>query len=1164
MDDIVPVANTQNTIRPIRPEYGAALVTPDIQDYKTQLKGQTSEYGIFSQNSALYDGLKISPAGTWTRKALNGSLNSLTRYKPTQEEFKQIAQGTGWDSQDMQWVLSGASSMEQVRGNMDILAQNRRIQEQFNNSSWYMSLVGGVGQMLGNPVDMGLAAASFAIPPLGAAGALAKAGSIGAKVATAAEKLGPKTTMALRVAGNTAAGVASNQLQGSVSGIDHNVWGDIASMLLLTTGFQSLGKTSKALRNTRNRVAIAHDQILKNGQVSPQLLGTFTQRIAKATIPYAKKANDIRQQLTSGLSSFQFRKKLQLLTQSPDQKTAALASKFTHFEAGVRSQKGQTGISKQFVNNGKQTISQKDGVYMPDDQQTVLKGSGRTTLFQEVRNLSLTTQWSRDWLPNAVDNVSKRYNRQLVNDFLYKKIQGSDTSSFGRMNQDPDLLKIAKKLEQGYDMQGKRLVYHELVDNIFSFKKYMPMIIDQYKMSKFIRTRFGLGEQNQIRSGQYLKYYLYNGVFNDAKTMQNFKQIYNQQLDQLIQKQKKNALKQGIEYQPPNWMIKKQGNQYDVALNQYVLNQAKAASYGYRDQNRSANHKDNFDDSAVSFSFRKKRLPWNTAYKDSSGFSLDSLRADVVDATQKYIKRTNGLIADKRVFNKDFAEVTKQIDQAANRQNRANAREPRAGDSTRQTLDVLHRRAYGMALDPKNADYSYSDAIADMLRNITYGAYGTLMGVLSYGEVATAIQAYGASVLLKMMPGAQKIFNRFARNDFTKEQWSTLKQYLVGREAAQRLNIHQIMRAQGQRYKDLNPYMAKAVGISRVVADYSPASFVMNYTNETIIDTIQGEFLREFAKRAYQATYKKKGFITKQNLQRLDIPQKDLLYTFKAFKRYTYTDQDGIIRLKDNFQQFAGDDKAMYVMRRLINYVAQETMQKRQLQDVFTWQVKNNPIMALALQFKTFALQSYNKRFVKIMNRAQDEGALGVTNNYLISCVLTAAVTSAQAYLRTLGMSQEDRDKYIKNVFGVDLQNGLDRDGVESILFNSMFNRNPYTAALTLVPNALGIGTGAKTTASTSVLDEQDDTGFIRGVDVAKTFSDMFPSLRVLGGLTYGATGTYNLANDYITDQYDYKQKRDTVRQLNKAIGILPTVPGATNILKGYMKDSLENYQYGY
>nr|DAL93642.1 MAG TPA: hypothetical protein [Caudoviricetes sp.] len=43
-------------------------------------------------------------------------------------------------------------------------------------------------------------------------------------------------------------------------------------------------------------------------------------------------------------------------------------------------------------------------------------------------------------------------------------------------------------------MQGKRLVYHELVDNIFSFKKYMPMIIDQYKMSKFIRSRFGLGE----------------------------------------------------------------------------------------------------------------------------------------------------------------------------------------------------------------------------------------------------------------------------------------------------------------------------------------------------------------------------------------------------------------------------------------------------------------------------------------------------------------------------------------------------------------------------------------------------------------------------------------------------------------------------------------------
>lgn len=1143
MEDFVPVASLQNAIRPIRPEYSATFVSPQIQDYKQQLKGQTAGYTVLGDSSALFDGLKISPVGTWVRKGLNGSLSPIDSYKPTQEQFQQIAEKLQWDTDDIDWCLSGASSMEEVLGNMDILAQNRRINQQFNNSPWYMSFVGGLGQALGNPVDIAATALAIAAPPIGAA---AKLGTSGALVA--------------RVATNTALGVASNQTQSYVSGIDHDVWTDVASMLLLTTGLQGLGKASTSLKNTRNKVAIAHDQILKNGTVNSQLLGTFTQRIAKATIPYAKKANDLRQQLTSGLATFQFRKKLQMLAQSEDAQTASLASKFTHFEAGVRSKRGQTGIARQFINDGRQPISQKYGVYMPDDTQTTLRGSGKTTLFQQVRNLSLTTQWSRDWLPNAVDNVSKRYSRDDVNTFLYRKVQGYGTSMFGSMNQDPDLLRIAKKLEQGYNLQGKRLVHHDLVDNIFSFRKYMPMIVDKYKMSDFIRR---IGDDQ--RAGSYLKYYLYNGVFNDAKTTEYFKQLFDESIDKQLERLKKQAAKNQTPFEPPLWMTKKSGNEYDVSLNQWVLKKAQEASYGYRDQNRSSNHSDNFDDSAVSFSFRKQRMPWNTAYTDNNGFSLDSLRADIVDATQRYMRRSNGLIADKRVFGKDFSGVAQDITDAANRQHIASGRVPKAGQDTRRTLEVLHRRAYGMILNPANADYSYGDAASEILRNLSYASFGTLMGVLSYGEVAAAIQAYGASVLLKMMPGAQKIFSKFARNNFTKDELEIIKQHLVGREAAKRLNIHEIMRSQGQRLKDLNPYMAKAVGISKVLADYSPGSFVMNYTNETIIDTVQSQFLREFSRRAYQDTYKKRGFLNKSVLQRLNIPQQDLLYAFRAFKRKTYKDQNGIVRLKDNFQQITGDDKAMYVMRRLINYVAQQTIQRRGLQDVFTWQYNNNPFMALMLQFKTFAIQSYNKRLVKLMNRAQDQGALGVTNNYLISAVLTAAVTSAQAYLRTLGMSQEDRNKYIKNAFGVDLQNGLDEEAYQSIFFNAMFNRNPYTASLTLIPNALGLGSGAKTTSGTNlVLGQGQQTSFVRGPDIAKGFSDMFPSIRILNNLAAGATGTYNLATDALNQDFTYRDKKATARQLNSAMGVLPVVPGATNILKSYVKDSLEEYQYGY
>jgi hypothetical protein len=44
-----------------------------------------------------------------------------------------------------------------------------------------------------------------------------------------------------------------------------------------------------------------------------------------------------------------------------------------------------------------------------------------------------------------------------------------------------------------------------------------------------------------------------------------------------------------------------------------------------------------------------------------------------------------------------------------------------------------------MILNPANADYSYGDAASEILRNLSYASFGTLMGVLSYGEVAAAI-----------------------------------------------------------------------------------------------------------------------------------------------------------------------------------------------------------------------------------------------------------------------------------------------------------------------------------------------------------------------------------------------------------------------------------------
>lgn len=1105
-----PVANLGRFLGASKPQYEAYVTTTPIENIpeKDVLKGDTKSYSLFSFNeSAFVDGVKVSPIGMWVRR---GGFTTK-KYEPTEEEKDELYKQFNYDKDDIDFVLDNASSMEDVKRNADLLAENRRVEAQFANSPWYMSLVGGLGSAVGNPVDIVTTVASVVAPPIG----------VSSKVALGATK----------VTANVVSGVAANQLQDYVTGIHHDVWADVGAIAGLTLGFEGLGKGLRTVSQVNRKVAIAHDAMLKGEKPPEDVVFTPIERtLANKTLPLARKMNDLREQLTSKLPSVEFKQKL-LSYRDKSEDLKKYIGNLTHWEQGIRTDEG----FKQRLNS-----------------------PAKNTLFDEVGGLRVETDSLMNTLPHDVQKLSNRYGREETNEFLYDKIGGYDVSK-NPLSKDPEAVALADRISDTYRHRGLKLNRLGLVDAAYRISKYVPVVIDKWKMHDFL-LRVGGDEQ----AGKYLQNYLYTGATRSEERLAEFRRIWKEELQAQAEKEAKKAEAQGLEVNK----VKLTPEEEDIQFNAWLWDEARKAGYGYRDQNHSGHSVDNFSDDARDFSFQKRRMPWDTSYKDHSGFSLNKLRGDIVDVSGRYFNRTAGLLAEKRVYNRDFSEGLEHINKMADDYWVKNTnRRPEGEDELREALNVMHRRAYGMAINPNRANFTTGDALADIMKQLAFSSFGTLMGILNYGEVGAALQAYGAGALIRMIPGVHETVQRWGNGLFTKEDITAIKDHLIGRELYDTLDAAEIMRRNAEKYRNINPYMAKAVGIFNVIADYSPAAQIQRYTNNTIIDTVVSCFLGEFMQKAYGRTAAHRGFLRDIDLKRVGITKADLDYTLmasKRFFRYDETAKTPMLKKGTRLADFRDDDKAMSVLRKLTNYAIEETLQRRKLDDVFTWQVANNPVVSMALQFKTFSVQSYNKRFVKLMNRWEEEGNLAALNSYLTSSALTGAITLAQVNLRALGMEDEAKEQYLQNTLGIGSIDDLsDPDALTTFLMQAFFNRNPYTASMALALNSVGIGTSAKTTAQTrDTLGE--DSNYIKWNGIANTVLDMFPALRYGESLAFGGLGTYSRIQDMVLNDSTYKDRRDIARYIKRSTSTIPNIPGITNAIKSFVNDDLEDYKYGY
>lgn len=910
------------------------------------------------------------------------------------------------------------------------------------------------------------------------------------------------------IAYNVGTGVASNYIQSKLLGVEQNIESDVLGLAMMSAGFNGLGVAGDALAKTGRKVAKQHDAIA-NGEV-PTPIQNKGGKVARKVNEALEKVN------RTFFKDIEVKEKL-LRDYTDSDKVKELVNNFFNYQQGVRTKEGSF-VTK--LTTGDTAMDLKNA-YLKADYSVEDLG---TVAWKEASDFHI---------PNDV-----------FNEYVQLKAVGKDVSSLEQLYPN---LKVANKINlfveearKHYDLRGKELVENKIIEGEARGDSYMPRAINRFKLADKIGELGGITlTYDRIRRC------LNEGVTMSPERMAIFRDIYDLEV---LSKVKEDQTDYVIQFD--EW--------FEIELNK--------ASRGYVDQGIHKNESSlNDPDDGTTFSFEKHRRPWDWTYRDDSGFSMLDVSEDVVTALKKYNQRTQGELVAMKVYGTNYKGLKDKINEAKLELiERDNNNETR-GNAFEREMTASLRRLYGMNIDPKkNIEAGRLEALSEILRNLTFGAYSTYMGLLNYAEMTNAVKAYGASTVIKAVPYARNLADRWNKGDFSLDDFRAIENLVTGGEVRALIGKAETVDNVSRQYSGIDKYMQGVVTGSRLFAQYSPGSLLLRETQRSIVSTVQETFLSELIRKSHGKDISGRGFLRDVDLKRAGVSNNRLNSLMETLKKTTALKPNGkidISKLKSVLQE---NPEALHTLRKLDEFVANETIQRRGIDDIFSWEMHSNPFLSLVTQFKTFALQSYNKRLVQLGHRWEEEGAKELVSTLAISTALSGIVNLGITGIRTLGMSEEDRDAYIERALGIE---GFDitrpTDLLQAFLETGIF-RNPYSASLMLGLNFVGVGTGLKTTAGTSGYGE--DNSFISSVNLGQTVTDNLPAVRFLQNIINGSLGLANLAMDGldIGDDYTRAQKTATAKQLMTGINSFPQIPILTNAFKGLAKDSLEDYKLNY
>lgn len=1023
-------------------------------------------------------GLKHGYVPTYLKMSFADGSIFGEQFAPSDEQRGEILGKVGYNMDRYYAVLNGATSMEDVEERLKINEEVIKYRQAEANAGWFPSITSSIGGAVVDPLSY--------VPVLGAYG------------------------MAGRVLTGAALGAVSNQIDTYVSGAEHDITEDMLVGAMFGAGiefaFKGLGKGGHYVGDTARRAKIIRE--------------------------YQEAGKDLPSEVFDGIGgSTKVTTSLNNLLDNIERRVPLVSTKGV-FQA-LESTNFRKFCESVFVDRGSGYVDE-NGVHYA----TRFQGQ---TVEEKLRAAQIDFENFESGYRDSFNNLRKLgHDDAEINLAICQAIENGVTpSKFVGNEEFSKIVESTKDFLQKTSKVGQR-------------GGYVPRVSDPRKVGDLFDPKLPRGPQVE-RLVNELSKALVDGALAKPEVRQRILDYYKKNVyaklkaereAQIAKQDKKKDMVRQEKFEDNLEPLPDEPDWVDVL--EWMQKEAREDALGWIDQGTSMGRAIITDGNIANIKYDPEvtRIPWDTSATTRSGLSIDKLRRDPLEAVHMH---HNKVIGDNILLSYgcenlgDFESMlgkmwSEEVNSAVG--GRVDAK--KFAQAQEQLINMIYNKHHNMS----DVNSSWLGAMADVIRNLTFFSKNAMMGMANLFEQGEAIKHYGALQFFKGVPLVRELFDNWAKNGMTNAEIRQAQSLIFGmsvretgllRDIATESFEKQLRRFNGDKAKSI------LVAATDTLAQASPFTKFIQNTENSIVEASQGMFLGELIQYAHNKSISKKGFLNKELMQRNGISQENFDNLLKILKESTTVGKNKEITI-DNLDAILSKDPAAFAtLRRMGDYVAHEVIQKNTLGDTFLWEgAQKNPFMQLLLQFKTFALRSYDKRLKKILGRMAEGDALGQAYSIFLSTALGTLGALTNTLINTAGMTEEQRKEYLKKTLKYDSEEGLTLDtafqaGINGVMRSSVF------AFPSLLLNTAGVNPDVKTTTEGFSSQKEKDELY-GGFDADKWFRDLAPAYSTIKSFMdiagYSANVARMTGDENFTDEQLENHKEKAVRAIRNSTNI--------------------------
>lgn len=590
---------------------------------------------------------------------------------------------------------------------------------------------------------------------------------------------------------------------------------------------------------------------------------------------------------------------------------------------------------------------------------------------------------------------------------------------------------------------------------------------------------------------------------------------------------------------------------------EWMKEESRGDALGWIDQGASQGRKIINDSNITSVQYNPEvtRIPWDTSVTTRSGLSIDKLRRDPIESIRMHQNKVVGESIIQSYGCKNLDEFEEMLGKMWSEELNTTVGSRVSASEFAQAKDQIINMIYNKYSSRSDVNSSWLGAMADSIRNLTFLSKNALMGVANLFEQGEAIKHYGAMHFFKGVPLVRELFDNWTNKGMTNKEVRQAQSLIFGMSVRNTGILRDIAtESWDKQLRRFNGDKAKAILVATtdILAQASPFTKFLQNTENSIVEASQGMFFGELIHYAHNRSIYKKGFLNKELMQRNGISQENFDNLLKILKESTTVGKNKEITIDNLDAILSKDPAALATLRRMGDYVAHEVIQKNSLGDTLLWEgFKKNPFMQLLLQFKTFAIRSYDKRLKKMMGRATEGDALGQAYSLFLSVTLGTLGALTNTFVATVGMNDEQRKEYLKKTLKYDPNEGITSDTFMQVGINGVM-RSSVLAFPSLILNTAGVNTNVKTT--TEGFDYQKaGSDMYKGFSVDKWARDLAPAYSTIKSFMdiagYSANVIKMSGDENFTEEEKERNRERAVKAIRNATNIPFLKWGLYNIL---------------